>query len=215
MKSSQAQNAFATRHEQIKYMTDPITQQDHRDEVLGMIGELTRELTRIDGEIENHNQFERTQIEALKKASLQRDADTDTSEGTPAMRIESRVLEEARESNKALLVSRRKDIVDSLRAAELYNAVEQKDQEKAAEILADSKATGMALGESKAKALQLIDRYNNDFVNIEKTREVAQNVTSQFEATPGADIARKNMASLMNNLREFTQELENILTFSR
>ena len=117
MKSAQAQTALTGRLQQLTQMTDPITQTDYREEALMMAGELGKELGRLNREIEKHNQFEKTQIEALQRASKQRD--TVSSEGTPSLQIETREMETKRESNKAQPISRRKDITTFLRATEL------------------------------------------------------------------------------------------------
>ena len=189
MKSAQAETALARRLQQLTQITDPITQTDFRAEAQMMAGELEREIYRLNGEIEKHDQFEKTQIEELQRASKQRD--TASSEGTPSLQIETKEMETQRESNKEQLISRRKNITTFLRATELYSAAEQKDREKAAEILEDLHTTALALGETKTKALKLIDRYNAAYTEIEKTREVTKNATNQFEENPTKDIATK------------------------
>ena len=60
-----AQTAFAD--SQFTHMTSPITaQEDPRRQVRDMTEDMQRELTRIDGEITKHSQFENSQFDKLE-----------------------------------------------------------------------------------------------------------------------------------------------------
>ena len=176
---------------------------------------MQRELTRLDGEITKHSQFEKSQVEKLE-ARLKREATTTSkAAGSAALCIETRELEATRESNKATLVNRRKEIRDLIRATELFSSQEHKDFAIVTEILAVSQATGAALGDAQAKTLQLIEKYDAAFQQIENTREAAKTINTQFETNPGASTTKDNMTGLMKTLKAHTQVLEDILTTSR
>ena len=132
----------------------------------------------------------------------------------PSLLIETTDMEAQRESNKKLLISRRKDITTFLRTTEQYSAAEQRDQEKTTEILVDLHTTTLALGETKSKALKLIDKYDIVCTEIEKIRETTKNTAKQLEENPANDIAKKHMASFATRLREIIIELSQIHTDS-
>ena len=72
-------------------MTNMISvQDDPRSHVKGLAESMQKELDRLEGEIDKHNQYEKTQIEKLTAAAA----------GGDAPGIETKEAETAREANK-------------------------------------------------------------------------------------------------------------------
>ena len=199
-----------TRHEQLVTLTNIFL--PHKQDPTGGAGSyvrdlhetLKREIDRLAGEQAKHQQYEVTLKGDLIAARTRGD--------TPG--LESPEDEQKREANKLAITTRKTEIEDLLRKAVTLQTQEEADRAAADNILRTSKITTNHLQEAHTRAMQITEKLNTLYAEIESTRRnIKQVLHAATEKKLGETLAVvKQQAERITNITEaalsFIQESE-------